>query len=85
LNRASARFLGNSPSSKLLLMAYSVVSNKTGKTYYLHVRLQKLKGGQEVPLYFFAGQLGDGALDELPAGRVVSESEKTGLPFLKKA
>lgn len=66
-------------------MAYSVVSNKTGKTYYLHVRLQKLKGGQEVPLYFFAGQLGDGALDELPAGRVVSESEKTGLPFLKKS
>jgi hypothetical protein len=65
-------------------MAYSVVSKKSGKTYHLHVRLQKLKGGQEVPLYFFAGQPGDGAIDELPAGYVVSENEKTGLPLLKK-
>jgi hypothetical protein len=66
-------------------MAYSVVSKKSGKTYHLHGRLQKLKGGQEVTLYYFAGTPGEGALDALPAGYVVSENERTGLPLLKKA
>jgi hypothetical protein len=66
-------------------MAFSVVSKKSGKTYYLHARLQKLKGGQEVTLYYFAGQPGQGAIDTLPEGYKVSENEKTGLPLLKKA
>ena len=44
-------------------MAFSVVSKKSGKTYYLHARLQKLRGGQEVTLYYFAGQPGSGAID----------------------
>lgn len=65
-------------------MAYNVISKKTGKTYYLHARLQKLKGGQEVTLYYFAGQPGEGAIDALPTGYIVSENEKTGLPLLKK-
>lgn len=65
-------------------MALSVVSKKSGKTYYLHARLQKLKGGQEVTLYYFAGQPAEGAIDALPAGYVVTENEKTGLPLLKK-
>ena len=66
-------------------MAFSVVSKKSGKTYYLHARLQKLKGGQEVTLYYFAGQPGQGAIDALPNGYKVYENEKTGLPLLKKA
>jgi hypothetical protein len=66
-------------------MAFSVVSKKSGKTYYLHARLQKLKGGQEVTLYYFAGQSGPGAIDALPNGYKISENEKTGLPLLKKA
>jgi hypothetical protein len=66
-------------------MAFSVVSKKSGKTYYLHARLQKLKGGQEVTLYYFAGQPGSGAIDALPNGYKISENEKTGLPLLKKA
>lgn len=66
-------------------MAFSVQSKKSGKTYYLHARLQKLKGGQEVTLYYFAGTPGDCAIDALPAGYVVSENERTGLPLLKKA
>jgi len=65
-------------------MAFSVVSKKSGKTYYLHARLQKLKGGQEVTLYYFGGVAGEAAIDALPAGYVVSENEKTGLPLLKK-
>lgn len=66
-------------------MVYNVISKKTGKTYYLHARLQKQKGGHETILYYFAGQPGEGALEALPPGYVVSESEKTGLCFLKKA
>ena len=65
-------------------MAFSVNSKKSGKTYFLHHRLQKLRGGQEVTLYYFAGTPGEGALDALPAGYEVSENEKTGLPLLKK-
>jgi hypothetical protein len=65
-------------------MAFSVVSNKSGKTYILHARLQKLKGGKEVTLFYFAGAEGPNAIDQLPAGYVVSENEKTGLPLLKK-
>ena len=66
-------------------MSYSVKSKKSGKTYYLHSRRQKLKGGQEVTLYFFAGEIKEGALDALPAGYEVSENTSTGLPLLKKA
>lgn len=66
-------------------MAFSVISKKSGKTYFLHSRLQKLKGGQEVTLYYFAGTAGDGAIDALPAGYEVSENERTGLPLLKKS
>lgn len=65
-------------------MAFSVQSKKSGKTYFLHHRLQELRGGQKVTLYYFSGTVGEGALDELPAGYVVSENSRTGLPILKK-
>jgi len=65
-------------------MAYSVVSKKSGKTYYLHSKNVILKGGREQTIYYFAGQVKDGALDALPADRVVIENERTGLPMLKK-
>jgi hypothetical protein len=65
-------------------MAFSVVSKKSNKTYHLHARQQKLKGGQEVTLYYFAGAVGAGALDALPDGMEVIENERTGLPMLRK-
>ena len=66
-------------------MAFSVVSKKSKKTYYLHNRLQKLKGGQEVTLYFFAGEVKpEGGLDAVPANMEVIENERTGLPMLRK-
>lgn len=65
-------------------MAFTVSSKKSGKTYHLHHRRQKLRGGQEVSLYYFAGTVGEGALDALPDGYEVSENEKTGLPLLRK-
>lgn len=66
-------------------MPFSVQSKKSGKTYFLHQRLQELKGGQKVTLYYFAGEPKDGAIDALPAGYEVSENTKTGLPLLKKS
>ena len=65
-------------------MAYSVVSKKSGKTYYLHLREQKRKDGNVTKLYFFAGDVRDNAIDALPDGYEVVESERTGLPTLKK-
>jgi len=64
-------------------MAFSHTNSK-GKTYFLHGRMTTLKGGGERMIYFFAGDVKDGALDAVPAGYVVSET-KSGLPVLKKA
>ena len=66
------------------MASFSTISKKSGKTYFLHARRQKLRGGQEVTLYYFAGQPGEGAIDALPAGYEVSENERTGLPLLRK-
>jgi hypothetical protein len=65
-------------------MAFSVVSKKSGKTYFLHSRQQELKGGRTVTLYYFAGEAAAGAIDALPDGYEVMENPKTGLPMLKK-
>jgi hypothetical protein len=65
-------------------VAYSVVSEKSGKTYYLHTRDVTLRGGRSQTIYFFAQTIKEGAIDELPAGYVVSENPRTGLPLLKK-
>ncbi len=65
-------------------MAFSVVSKKSGKTYFLHRREQELRGGRTVTLYYFAGAPGEAAIDALPQGYIVSENSKTGLPLLKK-
>ncbi len=65
-------------------MAYSVISKKSGKTFYLHGREQVLKGGKTVHLYYFGGEAKAGALDALPEGYIVSENTRTGLPLLKK-
>jgi hypothetical protein len=65
-------------------MAFSVVSKKSAKTYFLHSRQQELKGGRTVTLYYFAGEAGPAAIDAIPDGYEVMENPKTGLPMLKK-
>lgn len=65
-------------------MAFSTVSKKSGKTYYLHSRNVTLRGGRQQMIYFFAQDVRDGALDAVPAGYVVMENARTGLPMLKK-
>jgi hypothetical protein len=64
-------------------MAYAH-TNSRGNTYYLHKRDTTLKNGRQQTIYFFAKEVKDGALDEVPAGYQVAES-RNGLPVLKKA
>lgn len=64
-------------------MAYSYTNSK-GKTYFLHSKMVELKGGRKQPLYYFAKEAGEGALNTVPDGYMVAES-KNGLPVLKKA
>ncbi len=65
-------------------MAFAYENSK-GNTYYLHEKTTTLKNGREQTIYFFAKTVREeGALDAVPAGKVVSES-KNGLPVLKKA
>jgi hypothetical protein len=65
--------------------AYSVKSSRTGQTYYLHQREVTLRNGRKQTIYFFARKAGAGAMEELPPGYKVIESERTGLPMLKKS
>lgn len=69
----------------MINLLFTHVSKKSGTTYYLHMRLTKLKGsGKEQALYFFAKKPKDGTLSELPHGYEVTENTRTGLPLLKK-
>jgi len=65
-------------------MAYSY-TNKKGDTYYLHYKDVTLRGGRKQRIYFFARDQRENALDEVPAGYKVIETERTGMPVLKKA
>ncbi len=66
-------------------MAYSY-TNSRGVTYYLHTREVTLKGGRVQRIYWFAKtENPEYALDAVPAGYVVMETKKSGLPVLKKA
>ena len=63
-------------------MAYAH-TNSRGKTYFLHGRETTLKNGNTQTIYFFAKEEKEGALDEIPEGREVSET-RNGLPVLKR-
>ena len=64
-------------------MAYSHKNSK-GKTYWLHSKDVTLRGGRNQTIYYFAGDKRSNACD-LPAGKQVVESKRTGLPLVKKA
>ena len=65
-------------------MAYAF-TNKKGVKYYLHSKKVNLKGGREQTIYYFARDIRPGAQDAVPAGYMVIETAKTGMPILKKA
>ncbi|UCE39759.1 MAG: hypothetical protein JSV17_09715 [Candidatus Aminicenantes bacterium] len=65
-------------------MAYEFTNSK-GVKYYLHYKDVNLKGGRVQRIYFFARDVRPGSLDDVPAGYRVIETERTGMPILKKA
>jgi len=65
-------------------MAYSYTNSK-GDTYYLHKKDVTLRGGRNQTIYYFAREVRDGAIDSVPAGYKVVETERTGMPVLKKS
>ena len=65
-------------------MAYEFTNSK-GVKYYLHFKDVNLKGGRVQRIYFFARDIRPGSLDDVPAGYQVMETERTGMPILKKA
>ena len=65
-------------------MAFSYTNSK-GQTYYLHSKDVTLKNGRSQTIYFFARDIRDGALDAVPAGYQVVETQRTGMPVLKRA
>jgi hypothetical protein len=61
-------------------MAYKHTNSK-GTEYILHSRATGKGNGR---IFFFAKEEKEGAMDALPEGYEIKESEKTGLPILKK-
>ena len=64
-------------------MAYEFTNSK-GVKYYLHYKDVNLKGGRQQRIYFFCRDVRPGSLDDVPAGFKVMETERTGMPILKK-
>ncbi|MFQ6068962.1 MAG: hypothetical protein ACE5LC_00390 [Candidatus Aminicenantales bacterium] len=65
-------------------MAYEFTNSK-GVKYFLHFKDVNLKGGRIQRIYYFARDVRAGALDDVPAGYRVVETQRTGMPILKKA
>lgn len=65
-------------------MAYSYKNSK-GQTYYLHSKDVTLKNGRRQTIYYFARDVRSGSLDSVPAGYKVMETQRTGMPVLKKS
>jgi hypothetical protein len=60
-------------------------TNRKGQTYFLHEKMVKLRGNnREQRIYFFSLQQKEGALDSVPDGWQVVETESSGMPVLKK-
>lgn len=66
-------------------MAFSY-TNKKGQAYFLHGKMVTLQNGRQQRIFYFAKEAKPGeALDALPDGYTVTENDRTGLPFVKKA
>ena len=62
-------------------MVYSYTNSK-GNKYFLNSKDVTLKGGRNQTIYYFSKDERAQGCD-LPAGKQVVESPKTGLPFVK--
>ncbi len=64
-------------------MAFKFTNSKN-VDYFLHFRDVTLRGGREQRIYFFARDVRDDSLDAVPEGYEVVETERTGMPVLRK-
>lgn len=64
-------------------MAFKFTNSKN-VDYYLHFRDVTLRGGREQRIYFFARDVRDNSLDAVPEGYEVVETNRTGMPVLRK-
>lgn len=64
-------------------MAYSYTNSK-GQTYYLHYRLGSGRSGKGELYFFSRNSDGTDVMNDLPKGYEVRESERSGLPVLRK-
>lgn len=64
-------------------MAFTFKNSK-GVSYYLHFKDVNLRGGKKQRIYFFARDVRSGSLDQVPSGYKVMETQRTGMPVLKK-
>ena len=51
----------------------------------MHFKDVNLRGGKKQRIYFFARDVRSGSLDQVPSGYKVMETQRTGMPVLKKA
>jgi hypothetical protein len=58
--------------------------NSRGSVYFLHHKEVELKGGRKQVIFYFGKEVKAGALDQVPEGYEVAETERTGMPVLKK-
>lgn len=63
-------------------MAYTFKNSK-GVTYYLHSKNALLRGGER-KIFYFSKTEKENTIDKIPDGYEIKESERTGLPVLKK-
>lgn len=60
-------------------------TNSKGQTYYLHTREVTLKNGRVQRIYYFARDVRPKqALENVPEGMEVMETERTGMPVLRR-
>lgn len=64
-------------------MAFSYTNSK-GQTYHLHQKMVTLKNGITRPIFFFARDVREGAVDAVPDAYEVIETKRTGMPVLRK-
>ncbi len=65
-------------------MAAFSYTNKKGVKYFLHTKEVTLKNGRVQRIYYFAKDQREGFLEAVPAGYKVVETERTGMPVLKR-
>ena len=64
--------------------AYSVISPKNNKKYYLHCKEVLLKSNRKQIIYYFCSDIKGHAIGALPDGFEVTFNKATGLPVLRR-